>query len=304
MAAALGGGVAPSFAQPQPQAPIQGGPLPLLRWWILDMPPHFSYRDGKAPQRAEDLGQGEVDGFMRLLVDRMPQFRHEFVELSLPRFEAQVRQGETLCSVLHVRTPERTQWLYFTPLHPALLARQIHVVVRREDLPRFEFNGQSVALADLLRRTDLVGLVPRDRSFGPRIDKLLAADPERAPRSVVAGRSANLLGMLKARRMDYTLDYPATVDEYSAQHPGSPALARLPIAEGRSTMVATGSCSRTPDGRRAIEAMDQAVRKLAADPQREAWFKAWRGLAGIDADDLPRLNRYLDERARGAAQIE
>ncbi|WP_343632781.1 TIGR02285 family protein [Roseateles sp.] len=279
---------------------------PVLRWLVQDIPPHFSYRDGKPPQRGEDLGQGEVDGFLRVLVERMPQYRHEFVELSLPRFEAQARQGETLCSLLHVRTPERLQWLYFTPLHPPLLTRQVHVILRREDLARFEANGQPLQLADLLRRKDLIGLVPRDRSFGPRIDKLLTADPDQAPRSVVAGRSANLLGMLKARRMDWTLDYPATVEQYSQQHPGSPDLTRLPLAEGRSTMVATGSCSRTVAGRRAIEAIDQAVRQLAAEPpaQRDALIKSWRGPAGVEPEDLKAIHRYFDERARGPAQIE
>ncbi|MBO9686491.1 TIGR02285 family protein [Roseateles chitosanitabidus] len=288
-------------------APAGGtGARPVLRWLVQDIPPHFSYRDGKPPQRPEDLGQGEVDGFLRVLTERLPQYRHEFVELSLPRFEAQARAGETLCSLLHVRTPERLQWLYFTPLHPPLLTRQVHVILRREDLSRFEPNGQALQLADLLRRKDLVGLVPRDRSFGPRIDKLLSADPDQAPRSVVAGRSANLLGMLKARRMDWTLDYPATVEQYSQQHPGSPELMRLPLAEGRSTMVATGSCSRTPTGRRAIEAIDQAVRQIAAEPlpQRDALIRAWRGPAGIEAEDLKAINRYFDERARGPAQIE
>lgn len=290
---------APAVAQPSPPpAP------PVLRWLVQDMPPHFVYRDGKPPQRAEDLGQGEVDGFLRLLIERMPQYRHEFIELSLPRFEAQVRQGETLCSVLHVRTPERLQRLYFTTLFPAMLSRQIHVIVRREDLARFESNGQPLQLADLLRRTDLTGLLPRDRSYGPRIDKLLAANPERAPRSIVAGRGVHLLPMLRARRMDYTLEYPIMVDEYNATHPGPPELAKLPLAEGRSTSVATAGCSRTPEGRRAIEAMDQAARQLAAESQRDAWIKAWRNGAPIDADDLQRLNRFLDERARGPAQIE
>lgn len=292
-------------AQAPAQSPVATGTaLPVLRWLVQDLPPHFPFRDGKPPQRPEDLGPGEVEGFLRLLIERMPQYRHEFAELSLPRFEAQVRQGETLCSLLHVRTPERLQWLYFTSLHPPLLSRQIHVIVRREDLARFESKGQPLQLADLLRRTDLTGLLPRDRSFGPRIDKLLAEFPQRAPRSIVAGRSSHLLAMLKARRMDYTLDYPATVDDYSAQRPGPPELAKLPLAEGRSTLVATGSCSRTPDGRRAIEAMDQAVRQLAGDPQRDAWIRAWRGNAPIDAEDQQRLARYFDDRARGPAQIE
>ncbi len=275
-----------------------------IRWLVQDLPPHFSFRDGRPPQRPDELGQGEVDGFLRVLIGRMPQFRHELVPLSLPRFEAQVRQGETLCTVLHVRTPERQQWLYFTPLHPPMMSRQIHVIVRRDDLARFEAGGQPLKLADLLRRRDLVGLLPRDRSYGPRIDQLLASQPEHAPRAVVAGRGANLLAMLRAGRMDYTLDYPVSVDEFMTQHPGGPTLATLPLAEGRSTPMAVSACSRSPEGRRAIEAIDQTVREMAADPQRDQWIRSWRGGAPLDAEDQQRLRRYLDERGRGPAQID
>ncbi|SEL76817.1 conserved hypothetical protein [Roseateles sp. YR242] len=279
-------------------------PTSTIHWVVADLPPHFTFKDGRAPQRPQDLGEGEVDGFLHLLVDRMPQFRHEFLEVSLPRFEALARQGETLCSVLHVRTPERLQWLYFTSLYPPQVSRQIHVVVRLEDMGKFVKDGQVLQLSDLLQRSDLVGLLPRNRSYGPRIDKLLATHPERAPRTIVAGRSTNLLPMLKARRMDYTLEYPATVDDYMAQHPEAPGLAKLPVAEGRSTTLATAGCSRTPEGRVAILAIDKALRQMAVDPQRDAWIRAWRRKLPLDAEDHQRLLRYLDERGRGPAQVD
>ena len=70
---------------------------PTLSWLVQDLPPHFSYQNGRAPQKAEDLGQGELDGFLRLLIARMPQYQHRFVEAGMPRFEALVRQGQTIC---------------------------------------------------------------------------------------------------------------------------------------------------------------------------------------------------------------
>lgn len=274
-----------------------------LRWVVQDLPPHFSYANGRAPTRPEDLGQGEVDGFLRLLIQRLPEYRHEFVEASTPRFESLVRQGQTLCSVLHVRRPERLEWLYFTHLHPALLSRQIHVIVHRDAAARFELGGQPLQLADLLQRRELVGLLPRERSFGPRIDALLQAQAANAPRTVAISRHTQLLAMLRARRMDYTLEYPAVVDEFQRSLGGTPELLKLPLAEGRSTQLATAACSRTPEGRRLIEAIDLAVRQLAQDPQRERWIKAWRGEA-LDEADRQKLLRYLDERARGGPQVE
>ncbi|MDN3919010.1 hypothetical protein [Roseateles violae] len=282
---------------------------PTMRWMVQDIPPAFSYPTGRPPQRVSDLGNGEVDGFLRLLIGQMPQYRHEFVEAGLPRFEALVRQGQGLCSLLHVRTPERLSWLYFTHLYPPLLSRQLHVVVRSDRLARFEVDGQALQLSELLRRRDMVGLLPKDRAFGPRIDALLLAQGERAPKRVVAGRTMNLLPMLRAGRMDYTLEYPAVLAEFlhggsgGGGSGGDADLVALPIAEGRSTPVATAACGRNPEGRRAIEAIDAAVRRLAQDPQREALLRSWRG-DQQDEQDRQRLHRYMDERARGGAQIE
>lgn len=271
-------------------------------WWLVqDLPPHFSYVGGKPPQQAADLANGELDGFLRLLIPRMPQYQHRFVEASFPRFEVLVRQGETICSLLHVKTPERLEWLYFTHLHTPLFSRQLHVIVHRDHLARFTSDrGQPLQLTALLKRRDLTGLLQRDRSYGPRIDALLA-QADAPPAKIVAGRSMHMLTMLRAKRMDYTLEYPTVVDEY--QRGGAPELVKLPIAEGRSTNVATAGCSRSPEGRRAIEALDGAVRSLAQDPKREAWVRQWRG-EHLDEADRQRLHRYMDERARGGAQIE
>jgi len=274
-----------------------------VRWLMQDLPPHLSYVDGRPPLKPADLGHGELDGMLRLLIARMPQFQHEFVDASLARFESMVRQGQTICSVLHVRTPERLGWLYFTHTHPALFSRQIHVIVHRDSLPRFESLSQPLQLSELLQRSDLVGLLPRDRSYGPKIDGLLKELGANGPKTVNAGRTMQLLAMLRVKRMDYTLDYPSTADEFMRSNQAQGELVKIPLADTRSTGVATVACSRNAEGRRHIEAIDVAVRKLAQDPNREAWLRAWRG-DQLDEADRQRINRYMDERAKGGPQIE
>jgi len=285
---------APARAQ-EPAGPV--------RWMTQDFPPHFTYLNGEPPQRVADLAHGELDGFLRLLIANMPQHKHEFLDAGFPRFEALARQGQTLCSVLHLRTPERLNWLYFTQLHPPLFSRQLHVIVRRDKAAQFESGGQPLHLSELLQRTELLAVLPRDRSFGPKIDALLKTAAFNAPQTVVATRSQQLLAMLRAGRMDYTLEYPSAVDEYLRTAEPGPELIKLPLAEGRSTMVATAACTRNAEGRKHIEAIDLAVRRLAQDPQREAWIRAWRGDA-LDEQDRLRINRYMDERAKGGALID
>jgi uncharacterized protein (TIGR02285 family) len=242
---------------------------------------------------------------MRVLLARMPGYRHEFVEASTARYEALSRSGETLCSTLHVRTPARAGWLYFSHLYPPLVSREIHVIVRREALAQLSQGRPQdgrLVLAELLRRPDLRLLLARDRAFGPQIDKRLAQQV--VPRLAVGAQlSSQLLDMLRAGRMDYTLEYPAVVKEHLARVGDPDALVALPMAEGLSTPLATVSCSRTPTGRRHIEAIDAAVRALAREPDREAWVREWRG-GRAGPQDLKRLNAYMDERARGGPRIE
>src|ERR1700741_4144093 len=92
-------------------------PVDTIRWVAQDVPPHFSFVQGRPPRTVAELGHGEVDGFMRVLLARMPQYRHEFVEASTARYEAESRTGQTLCSTMHVRTPARVDWLYFSHMY-------------------------------------------------------------------------------------------------------------------------------------------------------------------------------------------
>lgn len=283
----------------------QAAPAETIRWVAQDVPPHFSFVQGRPPRSIAELGHGEVDGFMRVLLKRMPEFRHEFVEASTARYEAESRRGATLCSTLHVRTPERMQWLYFSHLYPPLISREIHVIVRRDRLAELSQGRPGdgrLVLAELLQRQDLRLLLARDRAFGVQIDSLLARQV--VPRLAVGAQlSSQLLDMLRAGRMDYTLEYPTVVKDY-LQRVGDPdALVALPVAEGLSTLLATVSCSRTPAGKRHIEAIDAAVRRLAREPNREAWVRQWRGNRA-EAQDMKRLNAYMDERARGGPRIE
>lgn len=276
-----------------------------LRWVAQDVPPHFNFQDGHAPRSVAELGRGEVDGFMRVLLPRMAGFRHEFVEASTARYEALSRSGQTLCSTLHVRTAERLEWLYFSHLYPPLVSREIHVIVRRDALARVMQGAPAdgrVVLADLLQRPELRLLLARDRAFGPQIDPLLGRHA--VPRLAVGAQlSSQLLDMLRAGRMDYTLDYPAVMQDHLKRIGDPGALVALPVAEGRSTLLATVSCSRTPEGRRHIEAIDAAVRALAREPDRDAWVRDWRGDRATP-QDMKRLNAYMDERARGGPRIE
>jgi uncharacterized protein (TIGR02285 family) len=116
-----------------------------ITWLVTEMPPFFSYNKGQPPTTPQELQRGEIDGLQGLLIAQMPpEVKQVFVEMSLPRFEAMAREGRAVCSMFHLRTPERLQWLYFTHLLPPLESRELHVVVRRDRLARFQRKGAPI----------------------------------------------------------------------------------------------------------------------------------------------------------------
>ena len=83
-----------------------------IRWVAQDVPPHFSFVQGHPPRSPAELGHGEVDGFMRVLLARLPQFRHEFVAAGTARYEAESRRLSRFTRTGHtpglMRTPAAT----------------------------------------------------------------------------------------------------------------------------------------------------------------------------------------------------
>ena len=86
-------------------------PDKLIEWNVSDWPPFFVFRQGQLPVTAQDLGGGAIDGFLRLVITRLPfqspghpltqarmqrlkeQGRDPFADHSLPEAILKFRQG-------------------------------------------------------------------------------------------------------------------------------------------------------------------------------------------------------------------
>lgn len=272
---------------------------PTITWNLSDWPPFHLLPGGQAPATAEQLGEGLMDGFLRLVLGQLPQYRHRFVVLNGPRAEVERKAGLQLCSPTSMRTPERLAQRLFTP---ALLAGQLQLVLRRERLQQIAQGRSSVSLRELSARTELQGLVMSQRHYGADLAPWLRPAPDGNVQTMVAPRAGNLLTMLSAGRMDYTLEYPMVVGYHQLGQPAE--LVSLPIEELGESPVGYFSCNRSDWGRVVIKDIDRALRAVAARPEQVLpLYRRWLSEEQF-AREAPALRRFLAQRARGGPRIE
>lgn len=270
-----------------------------ITWNLVDWPPFYLLKDGQPPATPEELGEGAIDGFLRLVLQRLPQYRHRFVVLNAPRAEVERKAGLGLCSPSSMRTPERLKDRYFTPALPTV---QLQLVMQRERAAQL-VNGRRASLRELARRGDLEGVILNKRHYGPELEPWL--QPERGVRAIVAPKAANLLAMLEAGRMDYTLEYPMVVAHHQAQQrPGrQPTLVSLPIEEAGEPPIGYFSCNRNAWGKAVIADLDRALREVAALPEAAQIYQRWLA-PELAASERQRFERFFAARARGGVRIE
>lgn len=272
----------------------------LITWNLVDWPPFYLLKDGQAPASVEELGEGAIDGFLRLVLQRLPQYQHRFVVLNGPRAEVERKAGLGLCSASTMRTPERLQERYFTPAMPTV---QLQLVTQHKRAAQLSGSRGSVSLRELLSRGDVQGVVLAKRHYGPELEPLLKDTP--LVRTIVAPKAANLLAMLEVGRMDFTLEYPMVVAHHQAmQRPGRAApLQSLPIEEAGEPPVGYFSCNRNAWGRAVIADLDKALREVAALPGVAHLYERWLTPAQA-ARERARFERFFAARARGGVRIE
>jgi uncharacterized protein (TIGR02285 family) len=275
----------------------------LITWNLVDWPPFYLLKDGQAPASVDELGEGAIDGFLRLVLQRLPQYQHRFVVLNGPRAEVERKAGLGLCSASSMRTPERLQERYFTPAMPTVQLQLVTQRKRAAELSGSRGSRGSVSLRELLSRGDVQGVVLAKRHYGPELEPLLKDAPQ--VRTIVAPKAANLLAMLEVGRMDFTLEYPMVVAHHQAmQRPGRAApLQSLPIEEAGEPPVGYFSCNRNAWGRAVIADLDKALREVAALPGVAHLYERWL-TPGQAARERARFERFFATRARGGVRIE
>lgn len=212
-------------------------------------------------------GQGLNDGIRTWLQRELTQFEHRDTEGNLARLLALAREGQTVCSVNLLRTPERERDLVYS--EPATVSLTLHLILRVETW-RAMGEPASLSVAEIATRTDLSGAVELGRPYSADIDTVL--DSSRSTRRMTV-QGSQIFRMLVQNRLDWTVEYPFVV-EYLARDVEDPWVA-IPISEAPPFVVGHIACARTEDGGRVIARVDEVLRDIRLDPAYSDIITRW-----------------------------
>jgi uncharacterized protein (TIGR02285 family) len=264
----------------QPQAPQ-------VTWNMSPWPGLINVRD-------ERPGDGIIVELLQQIVQRLPEYRHDFRLNNLTRGLEQLKREPLGCFLPTFPTPERDRHGYYVGL---FVAMPHQLVVRTADLQRFAAGNGEVSLRTLLRDKRLRGGLVRDRSYGPILDPLLH-DPAALPqlqRIQTSSAGSNLYGMLEHHRIDYLLDYAEVVQYVQRQQGIAQGLSLLPLAEANSPYLSGIYCSRNAEGAELVRRIDQIARQPEVIELFRAAQKAYMPARTL-AHYQPWLDRFFAER--------
>jgi uncharacterized protein (TIGR02285 family) len=240
-------------------------------WAALDFPP-FAILQG------EHRGGGSFDGLLQLLVQEMPEYRHEIVPMTFARREGEIRAGQRLCTPGLFRTPAREGLLVFS--QPALIHLDNRVVALASRADKLGPADQAVDLEALFKRADLVGGIIAERSFAPNIDPLIKRFSGSRNLVLRPMKSCQMFEMLLDGEIDYTLLFPHEAAYLAGRFKVVEPLQIRSIA-GTPPYIATHvACTKGAWGEAVIRRIDGILARRRTAPEYRALSERWYG----DAD--------------------
>ena len=252
-----------------------------LIWLLRDLPPITIF---EGPQK----GQGILDELLPVLAKKLPQYRHTVMHVNRARGIQMLRSPSLTCDPALLWTPERAKYVVFSA--QAFVSVSNGVTIQRsqqEAMAPFIAEGQFDLQAFLESPKARIGATA-ERSYGPTIDEQLK---HAAPHTLALhyGNDAlgSLLQMQRLGRLEAVLGYPPEI-RYHARQQGIAAhdLMFYPIKGSARYQRTHIGCSDTPQGRQAIQLINQAIRDIPQEQLQQS-YASW-------LDPLMRAQYLLD----------
>jgi len=228
-----------------------------IDWYVRDWPP-FNMQQG--PQ----AGQGSYDLMLAQLINALPQYAHRQQFASLVKRQQLMQQDVPHCLFGVLKSPERQAKMLFSDIafySPALR------LVALADHPLWQASpaGAEITLANVLKQP-WTGMLEYKRLYPQHIQ-------QNAGRLLqVSDNETDLVGMLKAKRADYVVEYPDRIRWLAQKHP-TLSLRYARLAGEDAVVPVYVACQKSAEGAAQIGAINQALQTLRRSPvYQQAWL--------------------------------
>lgn len=232
-------------------------------------------------------GGGFGDHATAWLIERLPGYRHDSRNLPLARLLKTLEQTDTIiCASGLARTPAREA--QFIVSHDLMRMPGLALVVRAADLNTFSALRDpdgTIPMRRLLGQRALDGAIHESRSYGPALDEILRDTPPTAPLTRLS-KTASMLSMLAARRVDWLLLYPFEATWQARQSNIDTVVMSLPVSDVPPTIGGGITCNRAAGSAALVRKIDQLIASQPDQPWLQPmldWLdpEARRRLSGL-----------------------
>ncbi len=176
-----------------------------ITWQTIHFPP-LSILKGP------DKGSGQLDHFLPYLQQQLPQYKHYNAEVNWARIFKSIKHGKEICSNMVFKTAEREKIAIYTV--PVAVALPFRIIMSKANKALIG-NPSSYSLEKLITDKRFKGALVNDRSYTPLLDQLFEAHKGSTNFVRKSITSESLQTMLQFGRVDYMIEYPATVSYLS-----------------------------------------------------------------------------------------
>lgn len=240
-----------------------------LVWLLRDLPPLTIF---EGPRK----GQGALDQLLPILIEHLPEYRHQVLHVNRARGMQMLREPTFTCDPSLLWTAERAKYVVFSS--QAFVVASNGITIRRdqqEGMAAYIREGQFDLQAFLDAHRARVGAVA-ERSYGPVIDERLKhADAHKLALHYGNDALGSLLQMQRLGRLEAVLGYWPEI-RYHAMQQGiaSDDLVFYPIKDSAPYQRIHIGCSDTPQGHLAIERINQALHDLPLEQVQQS-YASW-----------------------------
>ena len=249
--------------------PLSANAEETLTWLLRDLPPLTIFEGPKK-------GQGALDQLLPILIERLPEYRHQVLHVNRARGMQMLREPRLTCDPSLLWTAERATYMVFSD--QAFVVASNGITIRRSqqaDVAPFIVDGQFDLQAFLEAHKARIG-VTAERSYGPVIDaQLKHADAHSLALHYGNDALGSLLQMQRLARLEAVLGYWPEI-RYHALQQGIAAedLSFYPIKGSAPYQHTHIGCADTPQGRQAIERINQVLRDIPQEQVQQS-YASW-----------------------------